>query len=223
MKHIMILDEDKNLCVELPLEKDNTLAPKLLQRHFPGVCGLTYRSPECPHRQWIVLEGGKLRAPKGGWEHDAYYCVFSKQSGGKWLHTFCHCSFSKPGKGKQAKSPVKSPSRKNGPVKSRANEPSKKKAQSEEPDVYVVEDGGESDGGRCSEIVVCSLPQWVTEGRLRDHFEKYGEVLSCVVRKDLVGARYGLVEFRDLPSQEKALAEVFHRFGDTWCSVHLRS
>ncbi|XP_046982814.1 uncharacterized protein LOC124552541 [Schistocerca americana] len=223
MKHVMILDEDRNFCAELPLEKDNTLAPKLLQRHFPGVCGLTYRSSDCPHRQWIVLESGKLRAPKGGWEHDVYYCVFSKQSGGKWLHTFCHCSFSKPSKNKLTKSPIKSSSNKNNQVKTRPHEVSSKKLQSEEPDVYIVEEDEECERQRCSEIVVCSLPQWVTDERLREHFDRFGKVLTCVVQKDLVGGRYGLVKFRDVSSQEKALAEVFHRFGDTWCSVRLRS
>ncbi|XP_039439120.1 TAR DNA-binding protein 43-like isoform X1 [Culex pipiens pallens] len=79
---VLVVEEEGEEAVELPLEDDGTLSLSTLQAQFYGACGLKYRNPENRAIRGVRLNDNKLHpfAPEQGWGSHIYICVFPKEN-----------------------------------------------------------------------------------------------------------------------------------------------
>ncbi|XP_055586591.1 TAR DNA-binding protein 43-like isoform X2 [Uranotaenia lowii] len=79
---VLVVEEEGEEAVELPLEDDGTLSLSTLQAQFYGACGLKYRNPENKAIRGVRLNDNKFHpfSPDAGWGHHIYICVFPKEN-----------------------------------------------------------------------------------------------------------------------------------------------
>ncbi|XP_029710746.2 TAR DNA-binding protein 43 isoform X2 [Aedes albopictus] len=79
---VLVVEEEGEEAVELPLEDDGTLSLSTLQAQFYGACGLKYRNPENKAIRGVRLNDNKLHpfSPEQGWGNHMYICVFPKEN-----------------------------------------------------------------------------------------------------------------------------------------------
>ncbi|XP_053685713.1 TAR DNA-binding protein 43-like [Sabethes cyaneus] len=79
---VLVVEEEGEEAVELPLEDDGTLSLSTLQAQFYGACGLKYRNPENKAIRGVRLNDNKLHpfSPEQGWGNHVYICVFPKEN-----------------------------------------------------------------------------------------------------------------------------------------------
>uniref|UniRef100_A0A0K8TR16 TAR DNA-binding protein 43 n=1 Tax=Tabanus bromius TaxID=304241 RepID=A0A0K8TR16_TABBR len=74
---------------------------------------------------------------------------------------------------------------------------------------------------RCTDLIILGLPYKTTEQNLRDHFEKFGEVLMAEIKKDTKTGQskgFGFVRFSSYEVQMRVLA-TRHLIDGRWCEV----
>lgn len=79
---VLVVEEEGEEAVELPLEDDGTLSLSTLQAQFYGACGLKYRNPDNRAIRGVRLNDNKLHpfSVEQGWGNHIYICVFPKEN-----------------------------------------------------------------------------------------------------------------------------------------------
>lgn len=79
---VLVVEEEGEEAVELPLEDDGTLSLSTLQAQFYGACGLKYRNPDNRAIRGVRLNDNKLHpfSVEAGWGNHIYICVFPKEN-----------------------------------------------------------------------------------------------------------------------------------------------
>uniref|UniRef100_A0A182M4U6 TAR DNA-binding protein 43 n=1 Tax=Anopheles culicifacies TaxID=139723 RepID=A0A182M4U6_9DIPT len=79
---VLVVEEEGDEAVEIPLEEDGTLLLSTLQAQFYGACGLKYRNPDNKAIRGVRLSDNKLHpfSPDSGWGNHVYICVFPKEN-----------------------------------------------------------------------------------------------------------------------------------------------
>ena len=76
---------------------------------------------------------------------------------------------------------------------------------------------------KCTDLIVMGLPWRTTEEEMRTHFESYGPLVLCTIKRDPKNGRsrgYGFIRFQEYGAQVMCLANR-HFIDGRWCDVKI--
>lgn len=76
---------------------------------------------------------------------------------------------------------------------------------------------------KCTDLIVMGLPWRTTEEEMRTHFESYGPLVLCSIKRDPKNGRsrgYGFIRFQEYAAQVMCLSNR-HFIDGRWCDVKI--